>query len=217
MTAPSDPNTSTVEENQPLTEVGARYDCLLNLIDKALTKSRQAINTSAAVKECYGDDASMLGEDANMLGGVVDSMLDKVTESVKESMNDYLGKENIRDRLEDVEKVVVRLEEEVLQQTEAEQLDSETARKALEMVKLPQNVMPNDVMRFHAYEVMQQEKAALQEQLEQVERETRELEEQQEEVKTQVEKQIQQIGKVTKELERSADVCSMVSWAKSVQ
>jgi hypothetical protein len=211
MTAPSDPNTSTVEEKQPLTEVGVRYDCLINLIDKALTKSRQAIDTSAAVHECYGDDASMLGEDANMLGGVVDSMLDKITESVKESMTDLLGKENIRDRLEDVEKVVVRLEEEELQQTEAEQLDSETARKSLEMVTLPQNVTPNDIMRFHAYEVMHQEKAVLQEQLEEVEREARELEEQQQEVKIQVEKQIQHIGIITKELERSADVCSMVS------
>ena len=205
-----------LKENKPviplIEEAAARYEILQKLLDKALIRSRQSIDVSSTVTDIYAEDATMFqGEDENMLSSIFETMLDKVNARVKEEMIQVLKEEDVENRLSKLEAIVQRLAHEEREQREAEQFDSDSARKAFEEVKLPQDVTPRDLLSYHAYVVMQEERNSLRHQLEVVEGVIKGLRENQEHTNAEAEANVRSVQKAAKELERSADVCSMVS------
>jgi hypothetical protein len=205
-TTPSDSKMST---EATTAQSSVRYECFLTLLNKALSESRKSFDTAKAVKDCYGEDASMF--DDNMLVTVIDGMIDKVNDRVKEEMLQILQEKNVRVTLQNLEGILAQLDEAEKAVKQAEQEDQQSARDALETVRLPKDVTPQNVLSYHAFEVMQKERDDLIEELEKVQAETKELEQQQANAKAVVQERVQKIETVAKELERSADMCSMVS------
>jgi hypothetical protein len=214
---------------------GTRYECLLTLIDKALGQSRKSFDTAQAVEDCYGEDASMFepatasrGEskdendttnsrrkseigssNVNLLISVIDNMVDRVNERVKEEMVQWLQDHKVGDKLTLIEMIVARLDEEDAEAAQAELDDRHSARLALEAVKLPKGVTPSDILRYHAFQVMEKERDALIHELNKVDVEIQALELQKSKTSSKVEDQIQQMERVDKELERVANLCTM--------
>jgi hypothetical protein len=215
---------------------GTRYECLLTLIDKALGQSRKSFDTAQAVEDCYGEDATMfepsaaaasrgeskdendttnsrrkseIGSNVNLLISVVDNMVDRVNERVKEEMVQWLQDNGVGDRLALIETIVARLDEEDAKAAQAELDDRHSARLALEAVKLPKGVTPSDILRYHAFQVMEKERDSLIDELNKVDLEIQALELRKSETSSKVEDQIQQMERVDKELERVANLCTM--------
>ena len=222
-------STNTVTMNKKETAREARYQCLLKLIDKALSQSRQSFDVSKAVQECYGEDASIFedvavaaqeGKDdggaengghgnSNLLTNAIENMIDTVNDRVKEEIEQFLREHNVCENLTLVDSIIAQLDQQDAEQAQAEKEDRESALRAFEAVKLPKGVSPEDVLSYHKFELRRKERDALVDELAKVEAEIKKLEEQQAATESRTKESMLQMGKVEHELERSADACSL--------
>ena len=99
-------------------QTSTRYNHLVKVIDKALLESRKGFDTEEAIKECYGDDASMFHDGSsheadnnsvNVLASAIDAMVDRVNEKVKKEMLEFLERERVPERLAKVEAIINQL------------------------------------------------------------------------------------------------------------
>ena len=205
-----------------------RYECLLKLLDKALSQSKVSFDAEKAVQDCYGEDASIFEDvpssaeetkddsgnangkkKSNLLIDVIENMIDTVNERVKEEIEQFLEDNKVCENLTLVDSIIAQLDEQDAEQAEAEINDRESALRALDAVKLPKDVSPDDIVSYHKFEVRRKERDALAEELAKVEAEVKQLEEQQAHATSRAKDSVQQLGKVEQELERSADVCTL--------
>jgi len=196
----------------PTTEC-KRFQRLVATIDKSLSESRKAFDTISAVKECYGDDASLF-ENAgteNMLGEVMDGMVEGVNERVKEEMMKVFATKNVEEKLRKVENIIIAFDNLEAQEKKQEANDRQSARNALHSTKLPDGVSPSDIVSYHAHTTMKEEQNKLLAEISEIEGEIQQMEEQLEKGNSAIEKQMKNINEVGTELERTADVCSMVA------
>ena len=203
------PATPGAEEEAPLPQVGVRFQKLQELIRKALANSRKAIDCQKVIAECY--DKSIGADQTAKLAEILDTVLQQVQEKTEEEMTEYFERENIPTMLENVERAARELEEQEREKLRQDRLDAESARKAIQSARLPNDVTPQDVMAFQSYQKMLQEKAELERAIAQVQEETAALKEQQETLAQSAKENIQQVVEVKNQLDRSADACSMVS------
>lgn len=158
-----------------------RYEKLLKVLNTALVESRRKFNTEEAIEECYGDDASMFDDDAgggqSVLATAIDAMVDQVNENVKSNIVAYLEQEEIQEKLASVEAIINRLDANDEAQRQADEEDRQSARNALASVRLPKDVLPNDLIRYRSYKLMEKEREALLEEIAKVEEETKGLNE----------------------------------------
>jgi regulator of replication initiation timing len=203
------PATPGAAEETPLPEVGVRYQQLEELVRKALTNSRRAIDCKQAIVECYD---KTIGEDqTTKLVEILDTVLQQVQEKTEEEMMLYFEKENIRDTLERVERIARKLEQEEREKIRRDRLDAQSAKEAIESARLPTDVTTQDVMAFQTFQKMLEEKAALESAIAEVQQETSALKGQHENCTQNIKENIQQVVGVKDQLDRSADACSMVS------
>jgi hypothetical protein len=198
-----------------------RYQRLLEVMDKAMNFSKSQFDVDKAVKECYGDDASIFaqsdsnngssGSGDNMLQAVLDDLLSSVQDQVAEEMRQHFRELNVADKLLKLEKIIQKLEQEDIQQKQAEDDDKQSARQALEQVRLPKGLTPTDIVNFQAFQTMKKEKDAMLEEIATVEREIEQLNADKEERSRQMEERMSVMKEAGRELEKSADVCSMVA------
>ena len=156
-----------------------RYGKLLKVLNTALLESRRKFNTEEAIKECYGDDASMFDDSGDGSGGqsvlasAIDAMVDQVNEKVRNSIVGYLEQEGIEKKLASVETIINRLDANDDEQKQADAADRQSARDALASVRLPKDVLPAELMRYQSYKLMENERNALLEEIAKVEEETK--------------------------------------------
>jgi chromosome segregation ATPase len=186
-----------------------KHQLLLKLIDNGMRRSRKALDSSQLVQESYGDDASVFGG-TQMLVGVMDSMLDKVHEQVQQEMSEYIQQEHVKERLEKIESIMHKLEGQEAAQAAAERQDRTSAYEALDATLLPPGVSLEDVLAHQKYEKNKQQRTALEEEWNAVQEEIATLEREEAETQASVQQNLEQMQQVAKELERSADICSMV-------
>ena len=158
-----------------------RYDKLLKVLNTALVESRRKFNTEDAIKECYGDDASMFDDDAgggqSVLATAIDAMVDQVNDTVKRNIVTYLEQEGIQEKLANIEAIINRLDANDEKQRQADAEDRQSARDALASVRLPKDVLPSELIRYQSYKLMEKERDALLEEIAKVEEETNGLNE----------------------------------------
>jgi len=197
------------------TTSSVRYQRLLSVIEKALSQSKSQLDLEKVIKEIYGDDASIFGNDDdsdnNMLSSVIQSMLERVHDQVQESMTEHLQSQNVCQQLVKLEAILHKLEYEQASQQQADEKDKQSARQALEQSKLPKGIQPLDLVNYKAYQRMQQEREVLLNEITQTEKEIQEIKDRQQEQSQAMESRLTKIQQVGQELEKSADVCSMVS------
>jgi preprotein translocase subunit SecD len=209
MTEPSSPASQSI-----------RYQRLLEVMDKVMTFSKSQFDVDKAVKECYGDDASIFAQSDsnngssgsdNMLQAVLDDLLSSAQDQVAEEMRKQLKELNVEDKLLKLEKIIQQLEQEEIQQRQAEDDDKQSARQALEQVRLPKGLSPTDIVNYQAFQTMKKEKDAMLEEIATVEREIEQLNAKKEERSRQMEERMSVMKTAGRELEKSADFCSMVA------
>jgi aminopeptidase N len=187
----------------------SRYHHLLKLIDNGMGRARSSLNTPQLVEESYGEDASVFGG-SEMLVGVMDSVLDKIQPQVREDLLEYLQQQDFPQRLATMECVIAKLQKEEAFQAQAERHDRTSAQEVLDATLLPAGVTLEDVLAFRNYERQKRQREELQDQEKVIQEEIAELERLQVETQATVQSDLQELEDVAHELERSADVCSMV-------
>jgi hypothetical protein len=133
-----------------------------------------------------------------------------VQEEVLDGMKESLQKKKVEALLLAVERQVqCELKQDALQKGQ-DAADKESAHAALRDAVLPKGVTPDDIIQVQAYKKLKSERNSLLADIERVEREASELETQRAEQSASVDQCMAQVQQVSKELERSADLCSMV-------
>lgn len=183
-----------------------RYQHLMKGIEKVLVESRNKISVKDAVKEGYGDDASVFGED--QIEGVLEGMLDIVHSSVANEMAQFLQAENVENDIIKVEEILQAFDSMEHAMQEMNEKDRESAKAALEQAQLPEGVKPMDVVKYRAYNVIMEERDKVSNLIEQYRDENNELEKLVRDARAKVESEIVKIEEVSRELDRTADVCS---------
>lgn len=183
-----------------------RYQHLMKGIEKVLVESRNKISVKDAVKEGYGDDASVFGED--QIEGVLEGMLDIVHSSVANEMAQFLQAENVENDIIKVEEILKTFDSMERAMQEMNEKDRESAKAALEQAQLPEGVKPTDVVKYRAYNVIMEEREKVSNLIEQYRDENNELEKLVRDARAKVESEIVKIEEVSRELDRTADVCS---------
>lgn len=174
--------TTTVEtnsESNQVNEPSERYQRLLTLLDKSLHESRKALDTDELINECYdAEDAKIFeSSETNVLKTAVDSMLEGVNQKVRDQLISFLEKEKIQERLDQVEAIINNLDRQDEEQKRAEAEDKDSAQEAVKAVRLPKDILPGDIISYHAYRLMERERESLLEEIAKVEAETNEVNE----------------------------------------
>lgn len=210
----------TMTSKVPLTTItnggrsdSIRYQRLLSVLEKALQTSRQKFDAEAAIREVYGDDAAIFGDDDNngMLRSVLDSMLESVHDKVSTQMKTFLQEKDVEKQLSLLDAIIFKLEQQDADREKAESRDKHSARQALEDAKLPKGLSPIDMINRKACEKLQQEKEDVLAELAAIEEEIEGLEAERQDRTTTMQRTLQTVQAFGKELEKSADKCSMVS------
>ena len=190
----------------------SRYELLIKLIDMTVSRSRGSLNVEQIVQETYGDDVSAYGGQ-EMLEGIVDNMLEKWEETVKERMHQHLENNGVKERLREIDDIIHRVQEQAYQEEQNEIDDIDSARQALNDALLPADVELESLMCYVAYQKKLEQKEQLTKALQEVENDIALLQKHREEAETKVRENAQTLQQVAQTLEKSADVCSMVTTA----
>lgn len=192
-----------------MTKTGS-YERLIQVLDKVFTQSRASIDLNSIIEEIYGEDKKIFGDD-DMLRNVLETLLETLQSDVTEDMKEYFVAEDIPALLRKFDLVVQKIEREDLKAQLEEESDKKGARQALQQTQLPAGMTPNDLIKYRTYQKMQEEQermkaevAALQEEIKQIEAKNANCEES-------MKRCLNEIQTVGQELEKSADICSMVS------
>jgi hypothetical protein len=186
-----------------------RYEQLLTVIDKALQESRNSFNTEKAIEECYGEDASIFG--SATLQKLMDGVIDRVNTKSKGEMLEFLTTQDVENRLKNIEDLIHLFETQEKESQEQEWSDRESAQQALQKAKLVEGMTPQDIVNYHAYQIIQKERDALEKDIMAVEEESRKMEEQIAQAEQAVRENIDHVENVGSKLCKTADACSFVA------
>jgi len=190
-----------------------RYQRLLEVMDKALSNSKSQFDFDKAVKECYGDDASIFQGDGadNMLQTVLENLMVGVQDQVATDMHSHLKSLEVESKLLKLEAIIQTLEQQDAVKQLAEDADKQSARQALEQVRLPVGLSPSDLMEWTSFQKMTQDRDALQQDIASIQGEIQLLCQEKEQQSQQMNARLSTMKEAGKELEKAADVCSMMS------
>lgn len=199
-------------------QYSVRYERLLQVAEKAMLQSRSKFDIERAIREFYGDDASLFVDgnnneekkDDNVLHTVLKSMLDRIHEGVKDDFASSMKDKNVEAQLLKLEQKIFRIEHAAAMERSADEKDKALAQEALSSTILPDGVSPRDVVSYQQYQKMLAEKAALEEQIVAVEAAVEQLEDQKRQRSSAVDSRLETMKVAERALEKSADICSMV-------
>ena len=189
---------------------GSRYENLLKVIDSGMNHARKSLDTSRLVHDSYGEDTSVYGG-TEMLVGVMDSMMDKINSTVDQDMKEYFQQQDIPKKLNEIDATIEKLKQEEAERAQKEEEDRNSTIGALNATLLPDGVTLDDVLTFQNYQHQIHQRNMLKEKLAALQEEIDQLEKNQQETKSSIDSCNQQLKGAAQELERSADVCSMVA------
>ena len=196
----------------------SRYCNLLRLIEKTLANSKSTIDLETTIKECYGDDVSIFGDDDGsnaVLQNLLSSMLDRVNYSVLNEMKEQVLEENnVGPKLQKLELIVSNIERERTRKDEADEKAKQSARQALEQVEtfIPKNMKPEDLFRMEQYRHLQGERDNVLQQITEIEQDIQQLERQTETHSSNLTTQLETMEDTRKKaLQPAVDAFSMIS------
>jgi hypothetical protein len=186
-----------------------RYEQLLTGIDKALQESRSSFNTEKAIEECYGEDASIFGNAT--LQKLMDGVIDRVNTKSKGEMLEFLKTQDVGNKLKNIEDLIHLFETQEKEAQEQESSDRESARQALQNAKLLKGMTPQDIVNYHAYQIIQKERNSLEAEIVAVGEESHRMEQQIAEAEQTVKETIAKVETVGAKLCKTADACSFAA------
>ena len=188
-----------------------RYERLLLTLQKVFSSARGQLHTEQILREYYGrDNLDMVGPEA--LKTVLENLLDSVRDQVLDGMSEYMQQQNMEQTLRQVETVLEYWQNHDAMQQQAQEHDRASAQQALEQASLPKGLTsPEDLLAQVTYDKLMAERNTLLEQIEAIEHETVRIQAEKQALEPQLEKHMQQWQQAAHELEKSADMCSMIS------
>mmetsp|Transcript_35171 Transcript_35171/g.40108 ORF Transcript_35171/g.40108 Transcript_35171/m.40108 type:complete len:194 (+) Transcript_35171:108-689(+) len=193
-----------------MTKTSVRYGQLLKGIEKVLSESRRKLSTSEAVKEGYGDDASIFGGE-NMLQKVIESMLDRVSETVIENIKVYLQNDHVEQDLLKVEELIQKFKgmEEAVRLINKQ--DRESTQLALRKALPKLSFKSTDIVRQSTFDIINEEKDQLSYLITELERETRDFEQHTISAEENLQYEISKVEQVSKDLNYTANSCATLT------
>ena len=200
----------------------ARFQELQALLRSALQSSRQTFDIPAVVQEAYGEDEAIFGrstshsdesesESNNMLRQVFESMLDRIHDDVTEYMGEFLEEKQIEAKLLHVEQVIAQLQQKEDQERQVDDLDKQMTEQAVKLAKERSGMEDvSDILAAKTHIQLSKQRDILQNELHNVQEELQQLEEQKQEKLTDQGILVNELQQVTKEMEKSADIGSMM-------
>ena len=192
-----------------MSSTSIRFQQLVKGIDKVLVESRNKINVREAVQLGYGDEASVFAE--NQIEVVMEGMLDILQSTVIKDMEAFLLEEKVESDLIKVEEILQAFDTMEQVMKEIQEKDRDSARAALAQAQLPEGVKPMDVVKYRAFQIIQEEKERLLSLIQIYEEETAELEGLVRDAQSTVEQEIVKLEQVSEHLDRTADICATLS------
>ena len=188
------------------TATSARYQRLVEVLDLALTKGRSQLDVEKTVKECYGDD----GDNA-VFQSLLEGLLESVHREVTADTLCHFQQKQVETKLRRLDAAIRQLEHERDVQKRQAAREKAAAEKALQKAQLPEGVTAHDWVQYQTYQRLLQEKKLLGEEIAAEEAAVAQLEATQSQQARTASQRVQEMQAVSKELEKSADLCSMVS------
>lgn len=191
-----------------------RFERVLVTMEKVLSSARAQMDVNSILRDCYGDDLAIFArsEGDNTLRTVLENLLDRVREEVLNGMKESLRERKVESQLLRLERIVQQLDHEEALRKQEDEWDKESAHQALQQAALPKGVTgPDDLIVCAAYKKMVEERDAMLAEIAAVEEETARLEAQRAEQAPRFQEHIDHLQRAAKELEKSADLCSMIS------
>jgi len=208
LTAP--PTPSTEGESK-------RFKQLFLALEKALSESQKQVDCHEAVSECYNENISMFasstcadninGDDdaRDMLASLVSERLQRINERVKENLCEFLEQNDMKSKLLRFEQALEEHERLNRSTKHSEEQDKRSAQLAAENTTLPEGVKVEDILKFHAYRLKQDEKQKLLAELSSIEAENKAIEQSIREKEIAIEAHIDEINKINESMADVAD------------
>jgi len=208
------------------------FDKLMQIISQSLTKSHEAISTTATIQQCYGEDAAMFADSqpegvaliANLLDAALTYIDDDVMHQLKAASMDAddadgtthaTNQSTLQQVMTHAKRSLQRLDaathqiqqqEHRSQQSETE--DQQSAQHALQSSKLPPHITTSDLMAYYAYQMKLEIQRNLKKRCLDGRKEMEELELQVKKKKKEVGVQVNQLEGLQQDLNHAADVGS---------
>lgn len=195
-------------------ELPVRYKRLMEALSKAMENAKAALDLRRVIQDCYGDDGASIfhaADDEALLQGLFLNMLDKAHRTVLERMKAYIEDNKLDQALAELEAAVALLDRQEADAKASEAAAKARARRAGQAAALPPGVTHSSLVRYHSYQGLLQDARELERQIRECEKEVQDLEAKNEGTKSSVQARIQDLHRSGRDLERSADMCTMLS------
>jgi len=187
----------------------SRYQCLLQVVEKTLTKSKSEIDTKKLLENVYEDDVKIFGEET--LQTLLDSVLQGVNMSVAQEMREFFHDHKVPSKLEKIDEVIQYLNQVDDVKKRAQEQDKLTAHRALQQAKLPENMTPQDLVKIQKYQLLEKQKEELEGKIQLMEKENEQLQQQTKAKEQQVQHQKALLQKQNQLLNEAADKSSSIN------
>lgn len=214
-------NTTTTATTSSSTST---YDKYMELTQRVLQKSRKSLDTKAYIQEAYGEEKMAVLGGSDMLQGILDGLLDKMTnetllvdfaeycntEHDDENNNDG-NKQSPKDRMDQIDEAIRFVLDWEARRDEIDNNDSQSALQSLDASLLPEGVTTEDVVRYREYQQQLQARNALQEELQKVEEQVAAMQDEHEQIKKSIQAQLEKAKNAERQVEDAANACAMVT------
>jgi DNA repair exonuclease SbcCD ATPase subunit len=191
-----------------------RYQRLMEALSKAMEDAKAALDLRSVIQDCYGDDGASIfhaADDEALLRGLFLNMLDKAHRTALERMKSYMADKNLDKALAEMEAVIALLERQEADAKAREAAAKARARRAAQAAALPPGVSHSSLVRYYSYQGLLQDARELERQIRESEQEVQDLEAKNKGMKARVQARIDELHRSGRDLERSADMCTMIS------
>lgn len=206
------------------------YDKYMELTQRVLEKSRKSLDTKAYIQEAYGEEKMAVLGGSDMLQGILDGLLDKMTnetllvdfaeycntehsndENDSDNNNNNGIKQSPKDRMDQIDEAIRFVLDWEARRDAIDNNDSQSALQSLDASLLPEGVTTEDVVRYRGYQQQLQARNALQEELQKVEEQVAAMQNEHEQIKKSIQAQLDKAKNVERQVEDAANACAMVT------
>ena len=193
-----------------------RYNRLLECIPVALDKCHGNIDVEHAIQICYGSSGPKDSTTSSSDNDIFCTMLrDNILQQQfhNEVIHDvvaFLQENNVPEKLYQLETVIRKVDSDIAVKEKANQTDKASTMLALQKANSVSKVSPTDMIQYQSYQNMLKKKELLQHDIVQLEETIQSLQDQLRHHRRNADEDIQNVKNIQVELEKSADLCSML-------
>ena len=191
----------------PSNQASIRYQRLLECVPTALEKCHEKLDVEHAIQLCYGS-----GSDNDIFCTMLrDNILQQQFHNeVISDVAAFLQEQNVQEKLYKLETVIRKVDSDISEKEKENQNDKASTMLALQKANSHGKVSPADIMQYQSHQHLLKKKELLQHDIVQLEETIQSLQDQLRHHRRNADEDIQNVKNIQVELEKSADLCSML-------